>query len=80
MNDDYVELDLYLEQDEEVDLWVYTAYDKFVLFKNVNGNPVRYNGWWNIPHISYNRQGTAYLEAKDIKYFSTYKDIDESDQ
>ena len=44
--DDYNELNLYLEQDQTVDLWVYTEVNKCFVVKDVNNNPVRYQGWW----------------------------------
>ena len=74
MLSDYTELNLYLNEDEEpttVDLWVYTEPNKFFIIKDVNGNPVRYEGWWSIPFIQYNRYATAHIEASKVMYFVT---------
>jgi hypothetical protein len=74
MLSDYNELNLYLNEEEDpttVDLWVYTEPNKFFVVKNVNGNPVRYEGWWSIPFIQYNRYATAHIEASKVMYFVT---------
>ena len=74
MLSDYTELNLYLNEDEEptiVDLWVYTEPNKFFIIKDVNNNPVRYQGWWSIPFIQYNRYATARIEASKVMYFVT---------
>lgn len=71
---DYTELDLYLNEDEEpttVDLWVYTEPNKLFIIKDVNSNPVRYQGWWSIPFVQYNRHATARVEASKVMYFVT---------
>ena len=73
--DDFLELNLYLqdrdEEDATVNLWVYTEPNKFFIVNNVNNNPVRYQGWWNIPFIQYNRYATAIIEASKVMYFVT---------
>ena len=66
---DYNELPLYLEQDETVDIWVYTEPNKFFIIKNVSNNPTRYQGWWNIPFIQYNRYANVCIEASNVMYF-----------
>lgn len=71
---DYNELELYLNDDEEltvVDLWVYTDHNKFFIIKGVNNNPIRYQGWWSIPFIQHNDYATAYIEADKVLYFVT---------
>lgn len=71
---DYTELNLYLGEDEErttVDLWVYTEPNKFFIIKDVNNNPVRYQGWWSISFAQYNRYATAHIEASKVMYFVT---------
>lgn len=74
--DDYLELPLYLEQDETVDIWVYTEPNKFFIIKHVNNNPVRYQGWWSIPFIQYNRYADVRIEASKVMYFVTINDKD----
>lgn len=71
MQSDYTELDLYLEEDQTTYLWVYTEPGKFFVIKDVNGNPVRYNGWWSIPFIQYNTYASAHVEADKVLYFVT---------
>jgi len=71
MNDDYTELDLYLEQDETVDLWVYTDSNNFFVIRDVNANPARLHGWWSIPFIRYNSYANARVEASKVMYFVT---------
>ena len=68
---DYAELDFFLEDGETTDLWVYTEPNKFFIVKDVNGYPVRYNGWWIIPFLQYNRYAKAYIEASKVMYFVT---------
>lgn len=71
---DYTELNLYFEDMEEgktLDLWVYTEPNKFFIVNNVNNNPVRYQGWWSIPFLQYNRYARAYIEASKVMYFVT---------
>ena len=73
--DDYAELNLYLqdrdEEDATVDLWVYTEPNKFFIVNDVNNDPVRYNGWWTIPFIQYNRYASVHVEASKVIYFVT---------
>ena len=68
---DYNELNLYLEQDQTVDLWVYTEVNKCFVVKDVNNNPVRYQGWWTIPFIQYNRYASVHVEDAKVMYFVT---------
>lgn len=72
--DDYNELNLYLhdgDEDRTVDLWVYTDVNKFFIVKDVNNNPVRYQGWWTIPFIQYNRYASMHIEDSKVMYFVT---------
>ena len=71
MDTDYTELDLYLEQDQTVDLWVYIETSKFFVIKDVNANPVRLHGWWSIPFIQYNRYASVHIEDSKVMYFVT---------
>lgn len=74
LSDDYAELNLYFEDKEDnetVDVWVYTDHNDFFIIKDVNNNPVRYQGWWSIPFIQYNRYATAHIEASKVMYFVT---------
>lgn len=74
MRDEYTELNLYFEDKEDgdtVDLWVYTEPGKFFIVNNVNGNPTRYQGWWTIPFIQYNRYASVHVEASNVMYFVT---------
>ena len=71
---DYTELNLYFEDMEEgktVDLWVYTEPNKFFVVNDVNNNPIRYEGWWSIPFIQYNRYATVHIEESKVMYFVT---------
>lgn len=74
LSDDYAELNLYFEDKEEnetVDLWVYSDHNDFFIIKDVNSNPVRYHGWWSVSFIQYNRYATAHFEASKVLYFVT---------
>ena len=71
MQSDYTELNLYLEQDQTVDLWVYTEVNKFFIIKDVNNNPTRLDGWWTIPFIQYNRYCSVHVEDAKVMYFVT---------
>ena len=71
LNDDYTELDLYLEQNQTVDLWVYTEPNKLFVVKDVIANPVRLHGWWSIRFIQYNRYASVHVEDAKVMYFVT---------
>lgn len=74
MKSDYLELNLYLNEEEEpitVDLCVYTDVNKFFIIRNVNSDPIRYGGWWTIPYMMYNTPATAYVEADKVLYFTS---------
>jgi hypothetical protein len=76
---DYNELNLYLDETGEkrtVDLWVYTEPNKFFIIKNVNADPVRYQGWWTIPFIQYNRYASVHIEDSKVMYFVTIENKD----
>jgi hypothetical protein len=68
---DYTELELYLEEDKTVDLWVYTDPGKFFIVKDVNNNPTRLNGWWTISFTQYNHNASAHIEDARLMYFVT---------
>lgn len=68
---DYTELNLYLEEDEAVDLWVYLEGNKPIVIKDVCSNPVRYEGWWSIYHTFIGRSATARVEESKVMYFIT---------
>lgn len=72
MMDDYNELNLYFEDredDETVDLWVYTDYNEYFIIRDVNRNPVHYKGWWTISFIQYHKTATAHIEGSKVVYF-----------
>jgi hypothetical protein len=74
---DYNELPLYLDETGEkttVDMWVYTEPNKFFIIKDVNNDPVCYQGWWTIPFIQYNRYASVHIEASKVMYFVTIDD------
>lgn len=73
---DYTELPLYLEQGEIKELWVYFSPTEFIVIKDVCSDPVRYEGWWTIPFVQYNRYVSAHIEASKVMYFVT---IDKDD-
>lgn len=68
---DYTELNLYLEQDQMVNLHVYTDINKFFIVKDVNNNPTRLDGWWMIPFVQYNRYCSVHVEDAKVMYFVT---------
>jgi hypothetical protein len=68
---DYSEMPLYLDEDETVDMWVYTEPNKFFVVNDVNNDPIRYQGWWIIPFIQYNRYASVHIEASKVLYFVT---------
>jgi hypothetical protein len=76
---DYNELNLYLDETGEkttVDMWVYTEPNKFFIVKDVNNDPVCYQGWWTIPFIQYNRYASVHIEASKVMYFVTIDNED----
>jgi hypothetical protein len=71
---DYTELNLYLEEDQTVDLWIYLEGNKLIVIKGVHSNPVRYHDWWSISHKFVNRPAVAMVESSKILYFVTIGD------
>lgn len=71
---DYTELELYLEEDQTVDLWIHLDDNKLIVIKDVHSNPVRYHGWWSISHKFVNRPAVAMVESSKILYFVTIGD------
>ena len=70
---DYLELPLYLDEGDSntVDMWVYTEPNKFFVINSVCGDPIRYEGWWTIPFIQYNRYASVRIESSKVLYFVT---------
>lgn len=71
---DYKELNLYLhdgDEDRTVDMYVYTEPNKFFIVKDVNNDPICYQGWWTIPFIQYNRYASVHVEDAKVMYFVT---------
>jgi len=73
---DYTELNLYLEEDQTVDLWIHLDDNKLIVVKDVHSNPIRYHGWWSISHKFVNRPAVAMVESSKILYFVTMGDKD----
>ena len=78
--DDYAELNLYLEEDQTTDLWIYLEENKLMVIKDVNGDPTRYQGWWNISHNFFNRPAVAMVESSKVMYFVTIGNREASDE
>jgi hypothetical protein len=76
---DYTELELYLEEDKTVDLWIHLEGDKLIVIKDVHSNPVRYHDWWSISHKFVNRLAVAMVESSKVMYFVTIGDFDDRD-
>ena len=77
---DYAELNLYLEEDQTTDLWIYLDDNKPMVIKDVNSNPTRYQGWWNISHKFINRPAVAMVESSKVMYFVTIGNREVSDE
>jgi hypothetical protein len=76
---DYLELPLYFNEEEDpktVELWVYTEPNKFFVIHGVTSDPIRYQGWWSIPFVQYNRHSTAHIEDSKLMYFVTIDNKD----
>ena len=76
---DYSELNLYLEEDQTVDLWIHLEGNELIVVKGVHSNPTRYHGWWHISHNFVNRPAVAMVESSKILYFVTMGDKDVRD-
>ncbi len=77
---DYSELNLYLEEDQTVDLWIHLDDNKLIVVKDVYSNPTRYHGWWHISHKFVNRPSVAMIESSKVMYFVTIGDKEVSDE
>lgn len=66
---DYLELPLYLEEDETIQLWVYFDDSDCIVIDDVNSDPIRYNGWWTISHKHFFRIASTHIEADKVKFF-----------
>lgn len=71
---DYSELNLYLEEDQTVDLWIHLDDNKLIVVRDVHSNPIRYHGWWTISHNFVNRPAVAMVESSKVMYFVTMGD------
>lgn len=67
---DYLQLPLYIEQDELVDIIIHLDNDKIVLIKDVYEDPVRYGGWWTISYHYFYKKAAARFDADKILYFT----------
>jgi hypothetical protein len=76
---DYSELELYLEEDKTVDLWIHLEGNKLIVIKDVHSNPIRYHDWWSISHKFVNRPAVAMVESSKVMYFVTIGDFDDRD-
>ena len=72
MMKDYLELNLYLEDqevDEGVNLYVHLKDKSLLVFNEVNANPVRLDGVWTISCMWINKKVTAMVLAEDLSHF-----------
>lgn len=76
---DYTELNLYLEEDQTVDLWIHLEGNELIVIKDVNSNPTRYHGWWHVSHNFVNRPAVAMIESSKVMYFVTIGDVNDRD-
>jgi hypothetical protein len=76
---DYTELELYLEEDKTVNLWIHLEGNKLIVIKDVHSNPVRYHDWWSISHKFGDRPAVAMVESSKVMYFVTIGDFDDRD-
>jgi len=65
---DYIELPLYLEEDESVNLWIVFKDKSEASLHNVT-SAVRAEGWWSITHEWLNREVTTLVEDAHIRHF-----------
>jgi hypothetical protein len=77
---DYTELNLYLEDGNTINLWIYLDNNKPMVIKDVSSNPVRYQGWWSISHSFIDRPAVAMIEDSKIMYFVTIGDNNDRDK
>jgi hypothetical protein len=72
---DYLELPLYCEEDDERTLYVHLKDKSVLAFFHVKHDPIRYEGWWTIPHMFHGRRASSSIPADDVRYFTTV-DVD----
>ena len=79
---DYIELDLYLDEDSEnyPDVYVYLNHREFYVFENVTSNPVRYQGFWSIHHMLFSNKVTSNIEDSKVKYFTVISKEDNNSE
>jgi hypothetical protein len=77
---DYTELELYLEEDKTVNLWIHLEGNKLIVIKDVHSNPVRYHDWWSISHKFGDRPAVAMVESSKVMYFVTIGNKEVSDE
>lgn len=72
MNGDYLEVDLYLDPDDDDPTALLTVFPpaggEYVL-PPVSGNPVRYYGTWSIPVVRNGSHSTVIIPASEVRYF-----------
>lgn len=72
-----MELDVYLSEDgdERVDLWVHLKPEGLLFFKNLNVNPVIYDGWFHVSHEMSPHPGhvDSSLPAADVTHVTVVR-------
>jgi hypothetical protein len=77
---DYKELDLYLEEDQTCYLWIHLDNNKLIFLKDVNFNPVHYQGVWTISYHYLGRKSTALVPSENVLYFTVVeKNVEEKE-
>lgn len=67
---DYIELDLYLEEDESATIYIHLKDKSLIAFNGVNASPIRMNGIWTISYEFVGRRATGLVPSEDVVYFT----------
>lgn len=71
MHSDYLEIDVYLEDDVTVDAYVHFTDRSLEPLKSLTTNIIRHHGVWTVEHKQLNQTVTAHFPAETVRYFST---------
>lgn len=68
---DFLEVEVFLEDDVSVDVYVHYADRSLELLRSVSTNIVRYHGVWSVEYEQFGEIMTAHFPAETVRYFST---------
>ena len=67
---DYLELPIYLEEDDTVTLYIHCKDKSLIVLNHVSMDPIRYEGIWTVAHKYLDKDATSKIPADLVQYFT----------